>query len=87
VCGSETDVAVNDLRVGERRDAVGAHASGECQQPVLRQDVALAGEQLALGARLRHALNAARTVGAPTSIDEGIPILPSAPGSGKLGTP
>jgi hypothetical protein len=42
----------------------------------LRQDVALAGEQLALGARLRHALNAARTVGAPTSIDEGIPTLP-----------
>jgi hypothetical protein len=45
------------------------------------------GSGLPLGARRRHALNAARTVGAPTLIVEGIRTLPSAPGSGKLGTP
>jgi hypothetical protein len=45
------------------------------------------GSGLPLGAKRRHALNAARTVGEPTSIVEGIRTLPSAPGSGKLGTP
>jgi hypothetical protein len=40
-----------------------------------------------LGARLWHARYAARTIGEPSSIVEGTWIVPSAPGSGKLGTP
>jgi hypothetical protein len=40
-----------------------------------------------LGARLRQARYAARTIGEPSSIVEGTWIVPSAPGSGKLGTP
>jgi hypothetical protein len=43
--------------------------------------------ELSLGARLRQARYAARTVGKRSSIDEGIWIRPLLSGSGKVGTP
>jgi hypothetical protein len=81
------DVAVHDLRVGEVRDTVRAHAFRECEQLVLLHHGALAGERVSARGEVAQARYAARTVGKRSSIDEGTWILPSVPGSGKVGTP